>query len=211
MISEPLELGVPLPGDNFSMTASKATPEALAESIMNAQLARQREFGSAIASVDSAFVKENRYGGGSWYAERNQVGKDELKERAEIIRTAWRQVLDGQSARSAKKLRPVAAKHAKERFIGEAREVIDMAVPKAGTLYPAGDPKYLDTAAKQFADELSAFLLLPPSPPEKSWLVRQFQDQTSAVIGLIISALFGALIARGRDIWRLIRSLVWPD
>lgn len=174
---------------------------------MNAQLARQHEFGSAIASVDATFVKENMYGGSTWYAERNRVGKEELRKREEIIRAAWRQVLDGQSARRAKKFRSVAAKHAKARYFAEAREVVDMAVPKAGTLYPAGDPKILDAAAKLIADELSTVLLLPPSPPEKSWLVRQFQDQTTAVIGLIISALFGALIARGGDVWRLIRSL----
>lgn len=138
---------------------------------MNAQLARQHEFGSAIADVDSAFTQKGRYGGGTWYAERNRVGKAELRKRAEIIRAAWRQVLDGESARSAKKLRPVAAKHAKSRFFAEARDVGDMAVPKAGTRFPAGDPGDLDAAAKQIADELSAVLLLPPSPPEKSWLV----------------------------------------
>src|SRR5262245_6728665 len=189
------------------MTASKPTPETLAESIMNAQLARQHEFGSAIAEFDTPFIKANAYGGSAWYAERNRVGKDELRKRAEIIRAAWRQVLDGQSARSAKKLRPVAAKHAKDRFFAEARDIGDMAVPKAGTRFPAGDPKILDAAAKQIADELFALLLLPPMTPEKSWLVRQFQDQTSTVIGLIISALIGALIARGGDVWRLIRSL----
>ena len=190
------------------MTASKTTPEALAESIMNAQLARQQEFGSAIAEVNSAFTTVGRYGGSAWYAERDRVGKDELRKRAEIIRAAWRQVLDGQSARRAKKLRPIAAKRAKDRFFAEARDVIGMAVPTAGTRFPAGDPSILDVAAKQIADEVFAVLLLPPAPPEKSWLVRQFQDQTNAVIGLIISALMGALIARAGDVWRLIRSLV---
>lgn len=185
------------------MTPSKPTPETLAESIMNAQLARQHEFGSAIADVDSEFTKGNRYGGGAWYAERNRVGKDELRKRAEIIRVAWRQVLDGQSARKAKKLRSVAAKHAKDRFLGEARNVGDMAVPKAGTRFPAGDPKILDAEAERIADELFAVLLLPPTTPEKSWLVRQFQDQTSAVIGLIIAAIVGALIARGGDVWHI--------
>jgi hypothetical protein len=188
------------------MTASKTTPETLAESIMNAQLARQHEFGSAIANVNSEFTKVGRYGGGDWYAERNRVGKDELRQRADIIRAAWRQVLDGQSARSAKKLRPVAAKHAKARFLAEAHDVVDMAVPKAGTRFPAGDPQFLDAAAKQIAEELFAALLLAPVPPETSWLVRQLQNQTSAVIGLIISALIGALIARAGDVWRLIRS-----
>lgn len=65
------------------MTALKVTPEALAESIMNAQLARQHEFGSAIAEVDSAFTKMGRYGGDAWYADRNRIGKDELRKRAE--------------------------------------------------------------------------------------------------------------------------------
>lgn len=176
---------------------------------MNAQLARKCEFGSAIRSVKAEFVKNNMYGSDAWYAELNRVGKDELRQRAEIIRAAWRQVLDGQSARSAKKLRPVAAKHAKDRFFAEAREVVGMAVPKAGTLYPAGDPKILDAAAKQISDELFAVLLLPATPPEKSWLVRQFQDQTSAVFKLIVTALIGALIARGGDVWHWIRSLAW--
>lgn len=192
------------------MTASKTRPETLAESIMNAQLARQHEFCSAISDVDSAFTQKGRYGGDTWYAERNRVGKDELRKRAEIIRAAWRQVLDGQSARGAKKLRPVAAKHAKDRFFAEARDVGDMAVPKAGTRYPAGDPTFLEAEAQKIGDELFAILLLPPVPPEKSWLVRQFQDQTSAVIKLIIAALIGALIARGGDVWHFIRSLVWP-
>jgi hypothetical protein len=189
------------------MMASKMTPETLAGSILSAQLARQHEFGSAIAESDSASIKNNMYGGSGWYAARNRVGKDELRKRAEIIRATWQQVLGGQSARNAKKLRPVAAKYAKDRFLAEAREVVQLAVPKAGTRYPAGDPQLLDAAAKQIGDELFAALLLPPSPPEKSWLVRQFQDQTTAVVGLIISMLFGALIARGGDVWRLIRSL----
>ena len=193
------------------MTTSRTTPETLAESILNARLARQHEFGSAIADVDSVFTTENRYGGGAWYAERNRVGKDELRKREEIIRAAWRQVLDGQSVRGAKKLRPVAVKHAKDRFFAEARDVVAMAVPRAGTRFPAGDQKILNDAAKQIADELFAVLLLPPTTPGKGWLVRQFQDQTSAAIGLIISALLGALIARGGDVWRLIQSLVWPD
>jgi len=192
------------------MTASKLTPEMIAGSILNARLARQHEFGSAIGDSDSAFIKHNSYGGSDWYAARNRVGKDELKKRAEIIRAAWQQVLGGQSARSAKKLRPVAAQHAKERFVAEAREVVDMAVPKAGTLYPAGDPTFLEAEAQKIGDELFATLLLPPSSPEKSWLVRQFQDETSAVIKLIIPALIGALIARSRDVWRFKRSLVWP-
>lgn len=173
------------------MRTAKTTPETLAESIMNAQLARQHEFGSAIAGVDSTFETRGRYGGGSWYAERNRLGKDELRKRGEIIRAAWRQVLDGQSTRRAKKLRPVAAKHAKDRFLAEAGDVSDMAVPKAGTRFPAGDPKILDAVAKQIADELFAVLLLPTAPPEKSWLVRQFQDQTTAVITLIVTALRG--------------------
>lgn len=193
------------------MTAAKATPEALAESIMNAQLARQHEFASTIRSVNATFVKENRYGGDTWYSELNRVGKDELRQRAEIIRSAWRQVLDGQSARRAKKLRLVASKQAQDRFFAEAREVVDMAVPKAGNKYPAGNPKILEAAAKQIAAELSAILLLPPSPPEKSWLVRQLQDQTSAVVALLIATLVGVLLARSGDVWRLIRSLVWPD
>jgi hypothetical protein len=189
------------------MTASKPIPEALAESIMNAQLARQHELSRAIASVNSEFVKVGRYGGDTWHAELNQIGRDELRKRSEIICAAWRQVLDGQSARGAKKLRPIAAQHAKDRFLVEAHEVVDMAVPKAGTFYPAGDSKALDAAVKQIANELSAVLLIPPSPPEKSWLVRQFQDQTTAVIGVIISMLLGALAARSGDAWRLIRSL----
>lgn len=193
------------------MTVAKTTPEALAESIMNAQLARQHEFGSAIACVDATFESKGRYGGGSWYAERDRLGKDELRKRGEIIRAAWRQVLDGQSTRKAKKLRPVAAQHAKDRFLAEARDVGEMAVPKAGTRFPAGDPKNLDAAAKQIADELYAVLLLSPSPPENGWLVRQFQDQTSAVIGLIVTALGGALIARSGDVWRLLRSLLRLD
>jgi hypothetical protein len=119
-------------------------------------------------------------------------------------------VLDGQSTRSAKKLRPIAAKHAKDRFSAEVSDVRDMAVPKAGAQFPAGDPRILGAAAEQIAGELFAVVLLPPSPPEKSWLVRQFQDQTSAVIRLLIAALFGALIARSADIWRFVQSLVRP-
>lgn len=138
---------------------------------MNAQLARLHEFAAEIASVNLVFEKEGRYGGGAWYAERDRVGKDELRKRAEIIRAAWRQVLDGHGARSAKDLRPVAAQHAKDRFFAEAREVVDMAVPKAGTRYPAGDPKFLDAAAKQIADELSTVLLLSPTPPESMVLL----------------------------------------
>lgn len=193
------------------MTALKIAPETLAEDILNSQLARQHEFAAAIIGIDSEFTKHNSYGGSAWYAERNCVGKDELRKRAEIIRAAWQQVLDGQRARSAKKLRPIAARSAKNRFFVEAREVVDMAVPKAGSLYPAGDSKFLDSAAKQISDELFAVLLLPRTSPEKSWLVRQFQDQTSAIIKLIVTALIGALIARSGDLWHWIRSLVWPN
>jgi len=149
------------------MTESKMTPQALAESIMNAQLARHHdELVSTIWELDSAFSNKGRSGGGDWYAERNRVGKDNLRKREEAISAAWRLVLGGQSVRSAEELRPEAAKHAKDRFFAEARDVAEIAVPKAGTRFPAGDPKVLADAAEQIAEELFAILSLPATPPK---------------------------------------------
>jgi len=190
------------------MSDWKHEQKRLAGGIMTGQLGeRLHPFAGGLAGIDSEAITHGRYGGGAWYAARYQAGRDELRKRAEIIRGAWRQALDGQSARRAKKLRPIAAEEARSRFMSEARTVADFAIPKQGSQYGAGDPKALDESIGQLADELDAVLRIPPTAPERNWFMRRFETQADAAISLIVVAAVTALLARGADIWQWVRSL----
>ena len=179
--------------------------KALADRILAPRLAASQEaFRARIATSDAEFQRTNTYGGGGWYGSRDRLGREELANRAEIIRGCWREVLAGQSARRATKLRAVAAETAAASFQQELDAIVNAAVPRAGTLYPAGNPRVIVDSAELVSSGLSASLLIPPGSPDKGWIEKQFEDLASKVLVWIVGILVGLSLPRIAIAWQML-------